>query len=350
MVLKTLFLQNFRNYTKSEFSFGKGTTLIVGPNTSGKTNLLEGISLLSLGKSQRGEKDEEMIRFGQDVATVKGITNEQDLGVILARTQENGEVFSKKYLLNGVSKRRADFVGNLPVVLFSPLDLDIIIGSPFLRRDFLDNVLEQVNRDYRLAKASYNKALRQRNALLDLARETGRRNEKQFEYWDLLLISQGAIISQKREEFIEFVNNSEKSIFDFASVYDKSIISKQRLFQYRDAEMGAAATLVGPHRDDFIIHMYNNARIQTHNVALFGSRGQQRLVMLQLRLIVLSFIEKKKGERPLLLLDDIFSELDESHIDLVLEETGQQQTIITTTHKELVKPSMLKKMSVIELQ
>lgn len=343
MVLKNITLQNFRNYTKAAFAFSKGTTLIVGPNTAGKTNLIEAIFLLSLGKSFRADKDLEMIRFGEEVARVKGETKETMLEAVISMR-------IKKYLVNGVSKRRVDFIGNFAAVLFSPLDLDIIVTSPTLRRNFLDDVLQMVDRDYRLSHIEYTKALRQRNALLELAKEVGKRSEKQFEYWDTILIQSGHVLTQKRQEFIEFMNAYQKDIFDCAVFYDKSILSKERLLQYKDAELGVGVTLVGPHRDDFSVHMYNDTRQTTHDIKLFGSRGQQRLVVLQLKLLQLNFVEKRLGVRPALLLDDIFSELDENHIQLVLELTIQQQTIITTTHKEFIPQKLTATMNVIELK
>lgn len=343
MILKHLSLQNFRSYSKSEFEFGLGLTFIVGPNTSGKTNLIEAIFLLSTGKSFRAENYTQMIGFGNDLARVKGGVGDTELEVVIANEQ-------KKYMVNGVSKRRVDFVGHLPCVLFSPLDIDIIVDSPGLRRDFLDFVLEQVDREYRLALTSYTKGLRQRNALLEKTQETGVRNEKQFEYWDQILIENGQAIAKERGEFIEFVNASQKDIFDFVMFYDKSIISKERLLQYKDAELASGVTLVGPHRDDFSVSMFNNKRQVTHDIKFFGSRGQQRLTILQLKLLQLLFIENKLKEHPILLLDDIFSELDEGHIKLVLEFIQDQQTIITTTHREFVPEKVLSKTSVIELK
>lgn len=341
MFLKHLTLQNFRNYTKSEFNFSKETTLIIGPNTSGKTNLIEAIFLLALGKSFRTSRDIEIIRFGEEVARVSGEVEEK-LEVVIAAN-------IKKYLVNGVSKRRVDFVSNFAAVLFSPLDLDIVIASPSIRRNFLDDVLQMVDRDYRISLIEYVKALRQRNALLEIAKDTGKRSEKQFEYWDNVLIQSGGVITKKRGEFIEFINSSEKNIFDCVLFYDKSIISKERLLQYKDAEVGAGVTLVGPHRDDFSVHMFDNKQQNTHDIKLFGSRGQQRLVVLQLKLLQLSFVEKILGIRPALLLDDVFSELDENHIHLVLELISKQQTIITTTHKEFIPKKLLHDMTVIEL-
>jgi DNA replication and repair protein RecF len=344
-VLKSIFLHNFRSYEKKEFSFEE-TTLIVGPNTSGKSNLIEAIYLLATGKSFRTDKDPQMLRYDEEVGRVKGKVKDDELEVLITNGEVNGGSQYKKFLVNGVSKRRVDFAGKLLAVLFSPQDLEIIIESPSLRRNFLDEVLEQVDRNYRVAVIAYIKALRQRNALLEMARETGQRNEKQFEYWDNLVIENGNIITNKREEFINFLNSSPKDIFDFAVEYDKSIISKERLLQYEREEVAAGVTLVGPHRDDFIVLMFNGGKT-AHNVKFYGSRGQQRLAILQLKMLQLLFIEKLLNERPLLLLDDIFSELDEGHIKLILEEIGKQQTIITTTHEEFIPKKLLKSMKIV---
>ena len=352
-MLKSISLQNFRSYKKSEFNFSGDTTIIIGPNTSGKTNFIEAIFLLATGKSFRTDKDMQMIAFREDLARVKGKTENSELEIVITNGQLGGKTSQfKKFLVNGVSKRRVDFAENFTAVLFSPEDLEIIVDSPSLRRKFLDNVLEQVDREYRLALTSYTKALRQRNALLEKTRETGIRNEKQFEYWDNLVIESGELITKKREEFINFVNNETKDIFDFVAFYDKSVISKQRLLQYKEAEVASGVTLVGPHRDDFSVSMFNpstsSGQATTHDVKFYGSRGEQRLVILQLKLLELLFVEKRLGQRPVLILDDIFSELDEGHIELILEMINLQQTIITTTHKEFIPAKVLNKMQVIK--
>ena len=290
-----------------------------------------------------------MLKFGEEVGRVKGQITNDELEVLITNGQVNGGSQYKKFLVNGVSKRRVDFAGKLLVVLFSPQDLEIIIESPSLRRNFLDEVLEQVDRNYRVALISYTKALRQRNALLELAQETGDRNEKQFEYWDNLVIENGNLLTAKREEFINFVNSSSKDIFEFVMEYDKSVVSKERLAQYEREEVASGVTLVGPHRDDFSVSMFNGGK-EAHNVKFYGSRGQQRLAILQLKMLQLLFIEKILGERPLLLLDDIFSELDEGHIQLILEEIGKQQTIITTTHEEFIPKKLLKSMKIISFE
>ena len=351
-MLKSISLQNFRSYQKAQFSFEE-TTLIIGPNTSGKSNLIEAIYLLSTGKSFRTDKDAQMLSFREELGRVHGILKGEEIEVIITNGLVNGGSQYKKFLVNGVSKRRVDFAGHLLTVLFSPQDLEIIVDSPSLRRNFLDEILEQVDRNYRIASIAYVKALRQRNALLELARETGTRNEKQLEYWDNLVIENGNVITAKREEFINFLNSSTKDIFDFNVEYDKSTISKQRLLQYKNEEVAAGVTLVGPHRDDFSIHMFSASdpgQTTTHDIKYFGSRGQQRLAILQLKALELLFVEKVLGERPTLILDDIFSELDEEHIVLILEQIGKQQTIMTTTHREFIPKKLLKLMKIISFE
>lgn len=349
MFLKNLTLQNFRNYKKAEFDFSEKTTFVVGTNASGKTNLIEAIYFLSFGRSFRAEKDKEAISFGEKLARITGLADDLKLEAIITEGIGANPFPFKKYLVNGVSKRQVDFIGNLPVVLFIPTNLDIIVDSPTTRRNFLDDVLEQVDRDYRLAQIQYVKALRQRNALLEKARKQGFRNDKVFEYWDEILIRNGEVITQKRAEFIEFVNSAQKEIFDFISFYDKSVISKERLLKYKEAEAQAGVTLVGPHRDDFSVSMFNNTRNTTHDVKLFGSRGQQRLTVLQLKILELNFIEQATQNKPILLLDDIFSELDDIHINLVLDMIGKQQTIITTAHAEFIPKKILEKVEIINL-
>ncbi len=360
MFLSRILLQHFRSYPQADFTFNEGVTCIVGPNTAGKTNLLEAISLLAIGKGFRAEKETELIQFGQEVARVKGQLlsgeGEKDKGdkekirleVVVAQGETaGGRSYLKKYLVNDVPKRRVDFVGQLQSLLFIPADLAVIIGSPSYRRHFFDEVLEVVDREYRQALSSYERALRQRNALLELVRETGQRNQAQFSYWDDLLITNGQIITKKREAFIAFMNKEEKTLLPFRAVYDHSTISEERLLQYKGAEVGSGVTLVGPHRDDFQVLL--TVRKEERDARTYGSRGQQRLVVLQLKLLQLAFM-KQMGSQPILLLDDIFSELDEAHIQLVMDIMKGQQTILTTTHKEFLSTKMLRDASMIELE
>src|SRR3990167_4905077 len=191
MLLQSLSLQNFRSYAKATFDFPSNTTVIIGPNTAGKSNLMEAIFLLASGKSFRAEKKEMLIKFGREMARVKGkisqsviLSEAKDLDssappqndIDLAVMLTSGLVQAIKtpvtrFLVNDVPKRRVDFAGILPAVLFAPSDLEVIIDGPSLRREFLNDVLEQVSLSYRQALVQYEKGLRQRNALLEVMRE-----------------------------------------------------------------------------------------------------------------------------------------------------------------------------------
>jgi len=361
MLLNHLVLQYFRSYTQSDFAFSPKITYIVGPNTSGKSNILESIYLLSSGKSYRADVDSQMVKFGEEIGRVKGLIAEAadktELEVVLAKDEvtnfstKETDVgkFKKKYFVNGVARGKLKFAWNLKSLLFVPSHLDIIVGSPSLRRNFLNEVLELSHLDYHHSLIQYEKALRQRNALLQTTRETGIRNESQFVYWNNLVIAHGNVISQKRWELVQFINSSSREVADIEVTYDKSEISIERLFKYKEAEVASGVTLVGPHRDDFFVELKDEKMTGKRNVKHFGSRGQQRLVVLQLKLLQLEYTEKILGARPLLLLDDIFSELDDSHIHLVMEMVTKQQTIITTTHEEFIVDRRMKEDLIIEL-
>lgn len=322
MILSGLTLSQFRSYAKRSFTFSPKTTLIIGPNAVGKTNILEAIMLMATGKSFRADRDEEMIRWGNDLAVVScqlADTNEKTkLELYITPT--------KKYKVNGIPRRQIDFIGNLRAVLFWPEHLELVTDSPSVRRKYLDSVLVQVDREYRRNLLSYERGLRQRNRLLDLISD-GNASRHQLLFWNQLLIKSGGYITDKRIEYINFINTKNCTL-----VYDKSVISESRLDQYKDEEIAAKSTLVGPHRDDFTFE-------QDHlDLSKFGSRGQQRLAVLWLKLAELSYIEAATGSRPLLLLDDIFSELDTGHRKLVMGILDKQQTIVTSAEEDIRLP------------
>lgn len=362
MIIKNLTLQNFRNYTKDSFSFSPHTTIIIGPNAIGKTNLIESIFLLATGKSFRAEKEKQLIQFGKSVCrigaeifapsdrvTLHSQTDEEQEKLEIVFVDQGTAFLKKKYLVNGVSRRRVDFAGHITTVLFTPLDLELVSGQPSNRRRFLDEVLEQIDIDYRVAHTTYTKALRQRNALLEQVQETGIRPAKQFAYWDEVLIRTGQVLSYKREEFIEFINAKQKDFFPCLLTYDKSVISEERLLQYKDAEVGSGVTLVGPHRDDILIQTYHEKLKELVDVRYFASRGQQRLITLELKLAQITYMKTNTQKEPLLLLDDIFSELDSNNIEKIFYLAGKGQVIITTTHEEFVAGLGLKDVEMIEL-
>jgi len=371
MRIKIINLSNFRNFKSKIFEFSPKTTVIIGPNASGKTNILEAIYLLSSGKSFKARLEEEMVNYASEIARVKGrassagstsrtgestpITNHKsqitNLEIILTRGEVSvGEDSNKKQsaprkklLLNGVPRRLFTFAGNLKVVLFGPWDLELVTESPSVRRRFLDAVLSQVDYEYRRASLSYEKGLRQRNRLLWQIREnsfslSSTSIRSRLLFWDKLLIKNGDYINQRRREFIEFANagNYQLPISNYQLKYDPSSISQERLEQYAEEEVAAASTLVGPHRDDFVFKKSRSSRTSStsksgRDLARFGSRGEQRMSVLWLKLAELAYIKKVTQEHPVLLLDDIFSELDHEHREIVVDIIKNSGQVIITT-------------------
>jgi DNA replication and repair protein RecF len=342
-MVTSLALHNFRSHKKISWTFENGITCIVGANAAGKTNILEALMLLATGKSFRATLEREMIRWGEEVTRVTGKTNDTTAEIVLTPGEVSGQKTPvKRYLVNGVPRRVIDLVGHIRAVLFWPEDLEIVTDSPSVRRRYLDTVLIQVDREYRRNLLSYERGVRQRNKLLDLIAE-GNASRSQLLFWDQLLIKAGGYITEKRVAFIEFVNKTTLMDHTFMISYDKSVISEARLQQYAQEEVYAKTTLVGPHRDDFALYSQSHEEVgeSFRDVAKFGSRGQQRLVVLWLKLAELSYIEQETGDRPVLLLDDIFSELDVSHRELIASVVKRQQTIITSADSESV-PHMIR--------
>jgi len=349
MRLSTIALVDFRTYTKAIFAFPEQTTIIVGPNAIGKTNILEAITLSSWGKSFRATRDSDMVAWGKEVAHVEVVSgqeaNEQEssdeqlsLRVDITVGQVNGtKTPMKRYFVNGVPRRLIDFSGKLKTVLFSPPDLSMLTLSPGVRREYLDTVLSLTDAEYRRSLLSYERGIRQRNALLASIRD-GESRENQLFFWDQLIIKNGQYLTDARSEFIGFTNSFVYDDLTYRCQYVPSLVTKERLESHRQAEIASGMTLVGPQRDDFILFQKRdtpNVQNAQTEVARYGSRGEQRLGVLWLRLAELSYIEEKTGSRPVLLLDDIFSELDHESRKIVLDVIGKQQTIITSADRDI---------------
>jgi len=338
-MIQKLEINNFRNFSHKLIKFPVGITVIEGPNASGKTNLLESIYLLSTGKSFKAEREREMINFDELVARVKarvGLGEDSEvLEVVLTtgKLDANAQLKKaprKKLMIDGVGKRLMDFAGRFPSVLFSPQDLDLVTASPSIRRRFFDAVLTQTDREYRRSLLAYEKGIRRRNKLLYAIRE-GMANRNQLTYWDMLLVKNGDTITRLRQDMVDFINSKAGlSSRDFELDYDKSLITEARISEYANAEVAAAKTLVGPHRDDFIFKIKNDSNTKFRELARYGSRGEARLGVLWLKLSELAYITDKLSKKPTLLLDDIFSELDEARREVVLEVVADHQTIITS--------------------
>lgn len=346
MLLKTINLQNFRNYKRTSFNFA-AQNMIVGKNTIGKTNILESIYFLSTGNSFRAENDKDLIKTGEGFARIEAevLCNNEKTKITTIFHVKNGHLY-KKYLVNDIPRRQLDFVSYITSVLFTPQDMDIITDSPNSRRKYIDRILCQANGKYRHSLLIYEKALKNRNKMLYFIKEGKRMPSKEeFEYWDNLLIENGKTITEERDNLIAFINSSKKNTFDFEIFYDKSTITRERLDKYFDVEQKTGITLVGPQRDEFVFLFPKTERL----IKEFGSRGEQRLTILQMKLLEIEFIKSQTDKNPILLLDDIFSELDSENIEKIVDILDNQQTILTTTHKEFIPKKILKKVNIIEL-
>lgn len=337
MILQGLELHHFRNYTKHSFHFKKNT-IIIGKNTIGKTNILEALYMLSHGRSFRAEADTDVIQLTSEFAKVKGtFFEDQEKTTVEFVITKTGNVSRKKFLVNNIPKRSLDATTLLPMILFTPEDIELITGSPAQRRNYIDSVLLQTHKEYRRALGIYEKALRSRNRLLRDVRD-GKRMYKQaeFSYWNSILIENGGLITSYRTSYINSINTAAKTMYLFTLLHDSSTITAERLEKYQEAELATGNTLIGPQRDDFIIYYADTKRLAKE----YCSRGEQRLIVLQMKYLEIEYTQQQTASTPLLLLDDIFSELDQTNIDKVLTLLPHHQTVITTTHKEFVIPSI----------
>jgi DNA replication and repair protein RecF len=342
MKLNKIQLSNFRNHEKSLWEFDS-KSVISGANGSGKSNVLEAISLLAAGKSFKADTDNEMVRYGTAAAWVKGRVESKSGELELQAMVHDGSVagIRKRFYVNGIARRSIDFTGNLKAVTFSPEDMELLTGSPSRRRKYLDFVISQKDREYRRSLTSYEKGIRQRNKILEKIRE-GEAERGQLFFWDRLVIKNGNYLTDKRTEYVNFLSAQViGGEMKFRCVYDKSEISEARILQYEAAEVAAATTLVGPHRDDLWIEMQDADQENNFvDVSKYGSRGEQRMAILWLKKGEFNYLNED-GDCPVLLLDDIFSELDHKHriivekvAEYVIENGGQ--VIMTTADEHMV--------------
>jgi len=341
MFLKNINLVNFRNFSKLNFDLSD-VTLLIGNNAQGKSNLLEGIYFLSTTKSPRAEKDSQLIKEKEtytlvsgEVQNIEGITN-LEIGM-----QISDNLFSKKVVkVNGISRRVVDYIGHLIVISFGPEDINLVSGPPSLRRWHIDMSLAQVDRQYKESLTIYHEVILARNKILKRIKDgIGKLDE--LDFWTKEALKSGKIVSEKRIQFFNFLNTTEKKLGEFSFEYQQSLISEDRLTEYRSREIAAAASLIGPHRDNFIF------KLNDQDLAIFGSRGEARSAVLDLRLIELEYFHKLAGSRPVLLLDDVFAELDDVHRHHVISTVGKQQTIISAVANETIPKQFLSSIKVI---
>lgn len=355
MKVVKIFLQHFRAFSQLEVALGE-LTLLVGGNGAGKTSVVEALYLLSHGDSFRAGKIDEMIAFDEPLSRVgarlvdDGDGKAEVLELTLTRGLVGGARAQKRlYSVNGAAKRKQNFIGQFLAVVFQPEDMRLIEGSPGRRRSFIDSVLSLTSIDYARSLHVYDQALRRYNRLIDQVRDN-KQPHSVLTYWEMLMVKHGEALQADRQEFFTFLRKT-KAPFSFDVRYRQSPISQSAVDSHRDRAIAAGHALVGPHKDDFEV-LFPGEGLENRELSAYGSRGQQRLGVLWLKLGELQFLEEKKGQQPLLLLDDIFSELDKELEGMVLKLVGKYQTVMTTANKDTQQflEQKLKNLSVVKMK
>lgn len=334
MIIKSLELANFRNYEELNISFDKGTNILYGDNAQGKTNILEAIYVSATTKSHKGSKDKEIINFDKEEAHIRTYLEKENVETRVDMHLRKNK--SKGIAIDGQKiKKAADLMGLLNVVFFSPEDLSIIKDGPAERRRFADMELCQLDSFYLYNLNHYNKIIGQRNKLLkDMYFQP--ELKETLNIWDSQLVSFGSKIIERREQFVKQLGDI---IFDIhkklsggkeelviAYEPDVSIEDYEKQMKYnQDKDIRLKQTTTGPHRDDFSF-VVNGVDIRK-----YGSQGQQRTAALSLKLSEIELVKKISKDTPVLLLDDVLSELDSNRQNYLLNSIGNIQTIITCT-------------------
>lgn len=336
MILQTLMVQNFRNFEQSVFELSPNLTIIIGENTRGKTSLLEAVYTLLHGEGFRESREEELIRWEQPMANVAGKFNTpHDELQFQVMFREMGERAEKTYFLNKTKRTLFQYLADQTrAVLFTPDNIEIITGAPSLRRTYLNKILSAADITYKKKLTNYENAIRRRNKLLEQHRSVSELQDE-LTFWDQYLEENGSYITARREDYINRLNaDNTLDTRSFEVRYQKNEISVARLQETFDLERKMRKTSIGPQKDD--IEIYLKSEGTTKNVALYGSRSEQRLAMFWMKLNEIRYIESQIGKRPLLLLDDVFSELDMSNKAIVMNLISEYQTVLTTTEEELL--------------
>lgn len=334
MIIKSLRLEDYRNYNELYIDFDSGTNILYGDNAQGKTNILEAIYLSGTTKSHRGSKDRDVINFNKDEAHIRTIVNKHDIDYKIDMHLKKNK--TKGIAINGIPiKKASELFGILNIVFFSPEDLNIIKNGPSERRRFIDIELCQLDKVYLYNLTKYNKIINQRNKLLkDL--QYNRSLLDTLSVWNLQLINYGTQIIKRRSVFIDQINDIIYSIHKKLSGDREELYLKyepnvemdnfdSELERSIDRDIKFKTTHKGPHRDDL------NFLIKDIDIRKYGSQGQQRTAALSLKLSEIELVKKIINDTPILLLDDVLSELDSNRQNYLLNSINDIQTLITCT-------------------
>ncbi len=338
MIINNIHLKQFRNFEDKLFTLHPFLTIILGENSRGKTNLLESVYFSIHGKGFRERKEEELVMWNQSQVLVESIWQEKDakylFNIFLTKKSTGIE---KKFAVNKVQKsafQYKEFQTN--AVLFAPEHIDIVTGSPDERRSYFNTLLSITDREYKKKLQNYEHALRKRNKVLEYHRSEATLQDE-LGFWNNYLEEQAAYITQQRAKYVDYLNqHNAVEQKTFTIQYLKNEFTKPRLLEVYDEEKRWRRTIIGPQKDEFVISILESV---PKNVHQYGSRSEQRLGVFWLKLNELKFLEETFKKRPVLLLDDIFSELDTKNKILVLHLIKSYQTILTTTEIELLELS-----------
>ena len=337
MVIESLTLQNFRNYEELDMNFSPMTNILYGDNAQGKTNILESLYVSGTSKSHKGAKDKDLIYFGKEEAHIRVMIDKSgkkfQIDLHLKKNKSKGIAINKIPI-----KKASDLFGILNIVFFSPEDLNIVKNGPNERRKFLDLELCQLDKIYLSNLTKYNKILQQRNKLLkDIYYKPELKDT--LSIWDMQLVGYGCQIIESRDKFIRELNPIVTDIHSGISggkermllEYEPNITSENfenKLMQSLERDLKMGQTSVGPHRDDF------SFMIDSVDIRKYGSQGQQRTSALALKLAEIELVRNVIHDSPVLLLDDVLSELDSNRQNFLLNCIHSTQTIITCTGLE----------------
>lgn len=349
-MIESIRLQNFRSYRDDSFEFKQGVNIIVGPNSSGKTNLLESVLILCSGKSYRSDLA-QTIHHISDWSRIDGWVN----GTSRIIKIKNSTPPTKEFEIGEQKSKTMSLPRTYPIVLFEPNNLRLLTESPELRRSFIDDILEQSVPGYATTRKQYKRILSQRNHLL---KQTF--TSDQMFVWNLRLCEFGTIIARERKKFINEYNNkfnelynelsnkdsSRRASMEYASSitgsdYSSGFLTNLEIALHKDQQTGFTSS--GPHRDDIII------KLDGHALTGVASRGETRTALLALKLVELSAVETARNLKPILLLDDVFGELDGYRRRALTDHLKDHQTFITTTDADVVIGNFLNSCNIIPL-
>lgn len=357
MKINRINLVNFRNYSKISLKFKKDLTIITGKNAQGKTNLLESIYILALSKSYKMQQENNLIKFGAEKFIIEGEIKQNKLTKDLKVTNEKK---SKKVFVNNNEIRKiSNYIGNFNVILSSPEDINIIKGSPNERRNLLNSEISQISSKYLKNINEYNKILKTRN---DYLKQLSVKDIADYRYLEVLtknMILREKIIYEERKKFIDKINDNIADIFENITdmpglkvFYETSLnyeVDDEKIFEFyllnKEKEIYQGMTLYGPHRDDLKFYLGEE------DIKLFGSQGQQKLVMIAFKLAEIEIFKDLTSFNPVILFDDVFSELDVYKKNKLIKYIpDDMQVIITSNDTRGIKKSLLDRSTIYNIE